>query len=107
MTPEPLPLPIAPADCTLDHDELSAQLDRYRQLSTTVASIERHPGRARVLFTDAVDRRLLDDTMRIERGCCSFFALHYDPSGRALSIGVEPEHDDTLSLLVNALAPRA
>jgi hypothetical protein len=98
---------MAAAECTLDHNELSAQLDRYRQLGATVARIERHANHAHVLFSRAVDRRLLKDTIRIEQECCSFFTLGYDPSTRMLLIGVDSEHENALSVLLTALTPQA
>jgi hypothetical protein len=69
MSREPLPLPMAPAACTLDHTELAAQLDRYRRLSVSVAQIHQRDSSARVTFDSDVNRALLEETLAIERAC--------------------------------------
>lgn len=98
---------MAPSGCELDDGELAEQLARYRHLSASVLTAERADLSARVLFSDQVDTALLDQTLTIERGCCSFFALDYDESRRTLSISTEPERAEALLLLLGVLAPEA
>ena len=45
----------------------------------------------------------MEQTLAIERGCCSFFTLDYDPSRRLLAIATDTEHNDALSVLLTAL----
>ena len=103
MSGDPQPLPMAPADCTLDEQRLAAQLGRYRQLSTLVLDVNRERSARRVRFDPGVDRELLEQTLAIERGCCSFFVLDYDASERVLSITTEPDRADALSALLTVL----
>jgi hypothetical protein len=42
-----------------------------------------------ITFDVNVDVDLLDETIAIERGCCSFFTLDYDTPARRLSIGID------------------
>jgi hypothetical protein len=98
---------MAPADCTLDEQRLTEQLDRYRRLSTSVLDVNREETAARVWFDPEVDRELLEQALAIERGCCSFFVVDYDTSERVLSVTTEPDRADALSTLLTVLAPSA
>lgn len=69
---DPVPLQMAPNGCTLDAGQLHAQLTRYRGLSRSVLRIDRRRHRVEVQFCDTVDVGLLEQTLAIERGCCSF-----------------------------------
>jgi hypothetical protein len=105
VSSNPQPLPMAPSGCELDDRQLAEQLARYQRLSASVLSVERDGTTARVRFARALDTRLLDETLAIERGCCSFFTLDYNSSTRVLSVGTEPEPEraDALSVLLTAL----
>lgn len=97
-------LPMAPTGCALDGGGLVEQLDRYRRLGTTAASIKARTGAAGLVRGE---RRfdLLRETIAIERGCCSFFTLDYDASDRRLSITVEdPDRLEALGALLSALS---
>jgi hypothetical protein len=97
-------LPMARADCTLDDDALGEQLDRYRRLGRTAVGIQDGDARLAITFGVDVDVDLLRETIAIERGCCSFFALDYDASTRRLSIGIDdPARGDALAVLLSAL----
>ncbi len=102
---KPQPLPMALSGCELDDRQLAEQLSRYRQLSGSVLGVQRQSSTARILFTKDVDTLLLQETLAIERGCCGFFTLDYEPSERVLSIGTDGSHADALSVLLSALAP--
>jgi hypothetical protein len=96
----PVELPVV--GCGLDDAALAVQLDRYRTLSAHVAAAHRSPSALRVEFAPAVDRELLEETVALERGCCSFFAIDLD--GNRLSISVaDPAHEPALAALADAL----
>ncbi|MFZ1996638.1 MAG: hypothetical protein WAU75_21170 [Solirubrobacteraceae bacterium] len=101
---QPRDLPMAPAGCTLDDSGLGAQLDRYRKLGRTALSIEDGDAGLMITFGPDVDVDLLRETVAVERGCCSFFALDYDASARLLSIGIDdPARAGALAALASAL----
>ncbi len=97
-------LPMAPSGCSLDGDGLVDQLDRYRRLGGKVKRIKQHDLELLVWFDADVDLHLVRETIAIERQCCSFFILDYDPSDRRLSITVaDPHRLDALGALRAAL----
>ncbi len=101
---QPRDLPMAPASCTLDDGGLGAQLDRYRRLGGTAVSIEDGDARLVITFGVDVDTDLLNETVAVERGCCSFFTLDYDARARRLSIAIDdPARADALAALLSAL----
>jgi arsenate reductase len=100
----PRDLPMAPAGCTLDDRGLGEQLDRYRRLGTTALRLQERELGLVVTFSAAADVDLIQETIAVERGCCSFFTLDYDAPARQLSIGVEdPARADALAALASAL----
>jgi hypothetical protein len=99
---------MAPAGCTLDDGGLADQLHRYRRLGETAVSIQDDDARLVITFAANGDVDLLRETIAIERSCCSFFALDYDPSARRLSIGVDdPARGDALRALLSSLRAAA
>jgi hypothetical protein len=80
--------------CQLSDEELGPQLRRYRQLAEHVADVQRNTGEVRVLFNASVPVALLAHTLEVERECCSFVALAYDPEARLLTIEVENISED-------------
>ncbi|MDQ6925859.1 MAG: hypothetical protein M3154_06460 [Candidatus Eremiobacteraeota bacterium] len=103
---------MAPAGCTLDDNGLAEQPDRYRQLATTALDLQERELGLVVTFSARVDVDLLDETVAIERGCCGFFTLDCDASGRRLSIAIDdPARVDALrallSVLVDSIPPPA
>lgn len=105
MSPNPRPLPMALTGCELDGRQLGEQLARYRHLSASVLRVERADLSARIHLDEHVDACILEETLAIERGCCSFFTLDYDSSDRVLSISTEPAHAGALTVLLTALTP--
>ena len=98
-------LPRAPAGCVLDHESLVRQLDRYRRLGRTATATQDGELALVVTFPPDVDVDLLHETIAIERGCCSFFALDYDASVRRLSIRIEDStRAEALRALLSALS---
>jgi hypothetical protein len=95
----------APA-CRLDDDGLRAQLERYRQISRHVETIERGPCRLVARLDAAVKRDRLERALEVERGCCPFIGSDYDPDGRRLVLTVEEvAQDPVLDALAEALTP--
>lgn len=96
----------APA-CRLDEDGLRAQLERYRQISRHVDTIEREPGRLVARLGAGLPQDRLERALEIERGCCPFIGADYDPDGRRLVVTVqEVAQDPVLDALLEALSPR-
>jgi hypothetical protein len=96
----------APA-CRLDERGLLAQLERYHQLSGHVEAIEREPGRLVARLDAALERGALERALDVERACCPFIGVDYDPEGRRLALTVqEAAHDPALDALYEALTPR-
>jgi ubiquinone/menaquinone biosynthesis C-methylase UbiE len=90
--------------CTLDAGERAAQLERYRTLARHAAEVEHEPGRVVVRFADDPPASLLERTVEVERGCCPFFDIEYEPAGRRLVIAVEdPARARDLDALANVL----
>jgi SAM-dependent methyltransferase len=90
--------------CTLDAAERAEQLRRYRTLARHTAEVEHEPGRVVVRFANDPPASLLERTVEVERGCCPFFDIQYEPAGRRLVIAVEdPDRDRDLDALAHVL----
>ncbi len=95
---------MARAGCGLDDRSLTVQLDRYQRLGTRAASIAQCGLVLEVCFDADVDVDLLQETIAIERQCCSFFTIGYDTLDRRLSISVDgSDRLDALLALRSAL----
>jgi arsenite methyltransferase len=77
------------SSCSLDAADRAAQLERYRALARHTAEVEHLPGRVIVRFFDDPPSELLERTLEVERGCCPFFDIEYEPVDRRLVIAVE------------------
>jgi hypothetical protein len=92
------------ASCALDEAGLRAQLQRYRQAGQNARLIERTP---RSLVADLgrdVDTQLVAQTIAIERECCPFFALTWEPDRRRLTVAVsQAAHEPALDAIAFAL----
>lgn len=82
------------AECRLDLPGLCAQRDRYRSLGRYVTDVRRTPGRLDVGFRTDVDETLLSEALAVERECCPFFELDYEPASHLLSVRVEDDRQD-------------
>jgi hypothetical protein len=97
-------LPMAAVGCTLAEGDLDEQVLRYRRLGAATTSIERRELGLTVRFESNVELALLEQTIAVERGCCSYLTIDYDTSERSLSISVDgPERIDVLDLIGSAL----
>lgn len=93
--------------CRLDRAGLGDQLERYRQISGHVEAVEREPGRLVVRFAPDLPRGRLEMALEVERGCCSFLGIDFDPTARRLTVTVEQAAEDSmLDALANALSPQ-
>jgi hypothetical protein len=95
-------------ECTLTDATVGPQLSRYRRLAAHVTRIERDTGEVRVELDERVPEALLADTLSVERECCGFLDLAYDPQSRSLKITVaNVAHDPRLDSLAVLLTPPA
>jgi Cd2+/Zn2+-exporting ATPase len=93
-------------DCGLDPSERRRQADRYQRLGATATAIQRPDARALIItFGPDFDQALLQHTIAVERECCTFFDIDYQPATRRLQISVAGHGDEpALTALHDALA---
>ena len=90
--------------CALDESGLRSQLERYRQAGRNARLIERTPRRLVADLGDDVDTELVAETVAVERDCCPFFALTWEPGRRRLTIAVsQAAHEPALDAIAFAL----
>lgn len=99
--PVPAALPIA--ECHLDLEGLRRQRERYRTIGRHAIASDRRHCVLEVDFDPDLDEGLLHEALRVERQCCPFFRLDYDPGRRRLSVSVDPEHEPALAAIAYAL----
>jgi hypothetical protein len=96
-------LPMAPS-CALDEADLRSQYERYRRAGAGAMVVHRSPRRLVVILAYHIDMDLIEETIAIERGCCPFYELGWDPDLRRLSVVVSrPEHEPALEAIAFAL----
>jgi len=97
------PLPMVPS-CALDDAGLRLQLERYRQVGAGARLIDCTPRSLVVDLDERVDTLLVDETIAIERQCCPFFTLDWEPERRRLTVAVsQAEHAPALDAIAFAL----
>ena len=84
------PAALVPA-CSLDGNGMVAQGARYSEIGQSVLHSERSPRSLTVALSPSVDLALVEETLRVERRCCEFFDLDFDPDRRLLTIAVPTE----------------
>jgi hypothetical protein len=100
-------LPMAPS-CALDEDGLRLQLERYRRAGQGASPIDQTRRRLVVDVDESVDNQLIDELIAIERECCPFFTLAWEPARRRLTISVsQAEHEPALDAIAFALDLKA
>lgn len=73
-------------------------------LTRHVTAIDSQSTALEIRFAPELDARLLDETLAVERQCCSFFRLDYDSSSRRLSAWVErKDQQAALEAIASAL----
>jgi hypothetical protein len=101
-------LPMAPLRCTLDEPGLAAQRARYQTVAGHLTGLRRDHEGVVAELDPAVDRAVLEELIEVERGCCPFFDIGYDPSRRRLTVAVrEPEHEPALDAIEHVLRSAA
>jgi hypothetical protein len=96
-------LPMAPS-CALDEDGLRLQLERYRSAGRGACVIEQTGQRLVVVLDERTDGELVEEVVAIERECCPFFALDWEPAQRRLTVSVShAEHEPALGAIAFAL----
>ena len=77
-------------------------------LGAHAVSAQHEPGELVVRFADSVPVGLLEHTLEVERGCCAFLRIAYDPGDRRLTIATaNVDQDTTLAALFSALTATA
>jgi hypothetical protein len=90
--------------CGLDEAGLRLQLERYRILGAGARCVERSRRCVVVDVDQHVDEQLVDELLAIERECCPFFTLDWEPERRRLTFAVSQlEHEPALDAIVFAL----
>ena len=103
-------LPLVPASCALDQDGVGAQGARYRLAGEGAEVLERSPRRLLVRVGQQVEGRVIDELVAVERRCCPFFALAWEPAERRLEVSVSRREDEPALdavILALGLAPWA
>lgn len=90
--------------CALDEAGLRSQLERYRRAGQNARLIERTPRRLVADLNEGVDAELVAETVAIERECCPFFALTWEPDRRRLTISIsQAEYEPAIDAIAFAL----
>jgi hypothetical protein len=95
---------MAPASCSLDQDGLDTQLERYRVAGIGAQVIEQRRRRLVIRVSGEARTDVIDALVAVERGCCPFFEVEWDPDERRLAVAVSrPEHEPALGAIAVAL----
>lgn len=90
--------------CALNEAGLRSQLERYRQAGQNARLIERTPRSLVADLDQVVDAELVAETVAIERECCPFFTLTWEPDRRRLTISVShAAHEPAIDAIAFAL----
>lgn len=90
--------------CALDDAGLRLQLERYRQTGAGARLIDRTHWSLIVELDEQIDPQLVDETIAIERECCPFFTLDWEPERRRLTVAVSrAEYEPALDAIAFAL----
>jgi hypothetical protein len=90
--------------CALDEAGLRSQLERYQHAGQNARLIERTPRSLVVDLDQDVNAELVAEAVAIERKCCPFFALTWEPERRRLSVSVpQAAHEPAIDAIAFAL----
>jgi hypothetical protein len=90
--------------CALDEAGLRTQLERYRHAGQNARLIERTPRRLVADLDQNVDAELVTETIAVERECCPFFNLTWEPDRRRLTVSVsQAAHEPAIDAIAFAL----
>ena len=87
-------LPTLQASCDLDEAGVRAQAGRYRAIGAGAELLAREPGRLLSRLRVGVEPALVEEAIAIERECCPFFDIGWDPETRRLRFSVSRGEDD-------------
>ena len=97
-------LPVVPAACNLDLDGLRAQRDRWAVVGRGARMVERQRRRVAVQLAPDADVDTVTEMLAVERRCCPFFGLDWDPEQRLLRVAVaDAKHEPALDAIAYAL----
>jgi hypothetical protein len=97
-------LPIAVQGCSLDAAQLVAQAERYSKAGTGATLRARDERRLVIQLSEAIAETLVAELLDVERRCCPFFELEWQPEARRLTVAVgRPEDEAALSAVGRAL----
>jgi hypothetical protein len=92
--------------CSLDADGGARQGRRYALAGRSLEWIERDGLRLEARFGPDLDTPALEEALAVERECCPFFDIAYDPDERSLRFSVADEgHAPALAAIETALSP--
>jgi hypothetical protein len=95
---------MVPVSCSLDGPGLSAQRERYRVLGEGASVIVWDRRRLVIRVRDEVSDGLIEELIAVERGCCPFFELDWNPGQRHLRVAVSAsDHELALVAIGHAL----
>ncbi|CAA9534545.1 MAG: hypothetical protein AVDCRST_MAG85-3976 [uncultured Solirubrobacteraceae bacterium] len=96
-----LPLAITGV-CSLDAVSMAEQGRRYAELGHHVRDATREPRLLVAQFDEGVDLALLEETVAVERSCCSFFGIEVQGLRLRLTVA-EDRHISALDAIAGAL----
>jgi hypothetical protein len=97
-------LPVVPASCSLDQAGLSTQLERYRAAGEGAEIIHQEKQRLVIRVSDQAPDVVIEALVAVERSCCPFLELDWQPLRRRLSIAVSrAENEPALEAIAYAL----
>jgi len=90
--------------CALDDAGLRRQLERYRQVGESASLVDQARRRLVIALDANVDSELVEEAITVERGCCPFFELRWEPESRRLTVAVsQAAHEPALDAIAYAL----
>jgi hypothetical protein len=90
--------------CELDADGLRAQAERYHRAGRGAELLEHSARRLIARLREDVEVSDVTEAIAIERGCCPFYDIDWDPASRRLSFAVSrPEQEPALAAIAVAL----
>src|SRR5947209_14015404 len=94
-----------PLACTLDARAFSEQAARYGRVAQAVAELQRAPLAVTALLDPSVEPELVEELVSVERECCPFYAIEWDPGQARLRFSVDSQHALALDAIAAALTP--
>jgi hypothetical protein len=93
-----------PLACSLDSDGAVRQGERYAAVAASLTAIQRDGLRLIAEFGGDLDEPVLREAIDVERDCCPFFTIEFDPGRRQLELSVpDAAHEPALDAIQCAL----